>query len=375
MAGGNGVGLGDRAPRRHFVHSADGGSRFPLNDMSRFLRASLGDRFGYTPGEQPADGRGWVKLNTNESPMAPAPGVAAAVAAAAANLQRYPSADGEPLRSAVAAHHAVEPSQVALGNGADALINDCLRAFCEPGTSVLLTQPTYSLLAVAARIHGLGTHVVAMGADGSLARGFTTTPAPLRVLVNPNTPTGTWIEPDHLAAALDGAAGVVVIDEAYADFAPRSCIPLLADHPQWLVLRTFSKSHSLAGLRVGYAVGSPDLVADLRAVGESYPVDRCAIAGAHAALDDAAHHSRIVESVLSERRRLTEQFTARGWQLTPSQANFICAVPPTGTARETAEVLRAARVLVRCFDDGGRGLLRITVGSPAENDALLAAIA
>src|ERR1019366_6400050 len=121
------------------------------------------------------------------------------------------------------------------GNGADALINDCLRAFCEPGTSVLLTRPTYSLLAVAARIHGLGTHVVAMGADGSLAHAFTTTPAPLRVLVNPNTPTGTWIEPEHLATALDGAAGVVVIDEAYCDFAPRSCIPLLADLLQVLL--------------------------------------------------------------------------------------------------------------------------------------------
>jgi histidinol-phosphate aminotransferase len=264
---------------------------------------------------------------------------------------------------------------VIVGNGADALINDCLRAFCEPGTAVVLTDPTYSLLAVAARIHGVDVQVVAVGPDGRAPQEFATADAPLRFLVNPNTPTGTWIEPERLADDLGTAPGVLVIDEAYCDFAPRSCISLLDDHPAWLVLRTFSKSHGLAGLRVGYAVGAADLIADLHAVGESYPVDRCALAGAHAALGDTAHHSRLVEGVLSERARLSDALRQRGWTVTSSQANFIAVVPPDGSAQEAAARLRESHVLVRWFDRGDRGLLRITVGSPAENDALLAAIA
>jgi histidinol-phosphate aminotransferase len=342
--------------------------------VPEFLRSSLGAGFGYVPGEQPPDGAGWIKLNTNESALPPSPTVEGAVSAAAAALNRYPSPHGEPLRAALAAHHGVDPSQVIVGNGADALINDCLRAFCEPGATVVITEPTYSLLGAAARIHGVETHPVALGEDGRLPGAFATTTAPLRMLVNPNTPTGTWCEPERLAADLAEASGVVVIDEAYCDFAPASCILLLPDHPAWLVLRTFSKSYALAGLRVGYAVGAAGLIADLRAVGESYPVDRCALAGARAALEDQAHHSRLVETVLSERRRLGEELSRRGWRVTPSHANFICARPPSGSAREAAERLRQSRVLVRCFDSDDGGRVRITVGSPAETDALLAAI-
>ena len=168
--------------------------------------------------------------------------------------------------------------------------------------------------------------------------------------------------------------GVVAIDEAYCDFAPRSSIPLLSDHPNWLVLRTFSKSHALAGLRVGYAVGAAELVADLAAVGESYPVDRCAVAGALAALGDVEHHRHIVEHVISERARLTTALTERGWSVTPSHANFVCAVPPRGTAEEAAAELRRNRVLVRFFTTGERGQVRITVGTAHENDALIAAL-
>jgi histidinol-phosphate aminotransferase len=342
--------------------------------MSNFLRPTLGAGFGYVPGEQPADGASWIKLNTNESPLPSSPRVAAAVGAAAGTLNRYPDPRGEPLRSALATHHGVEPSQVVLGNGADALISDCLRAFCEPGAAMLVTDPTYSLLEVAARLHGVTMRAVALDGGGRFGSEFATDDAPLRFLVNPNTPTGTWLEPEELARALRGAPGVVVIDEAYCDFAPASCIPLLAQHASWIVLRTFSKSHALAGLRVGYAVGAAELVADLEAVGESYPVDRCALAGALAALEDSDHHRRLVDHVVSERTRLTTALTARGWLVTPSHANFVCAVPPSGTAAEIAAALRERRVLVRCFGAGERGLVRITVGTAAEIDALLAAL-
>jgi histidinol-phosphate aminotransferase len=343
--------------------------------MSRYLRASLGDGFGYVPGEQPADGTAWVKLNTNESPWPPSARVAAAVADAATGLNRYPSSTAEPLRSALAAYHGVHPAQVVVGNGADALINDCIRAFCEPGETLVLTDPTYSLLAVAARLHGVEARPLPLDDRGLPTRAFASVAAPLRFIVNPNTPTGTWAAPETLAAVLDGAPGVVVIDEAYCDFAPRSCTPVLAGHPGWVVLRTFSKSHALAGLRVGYAVGAPDVIADLHAVGESYPVDRCAVAGAVAALADVEHHRRLVDQVIAERARLSDALRSRGWTVTPSHANFVAVVPPDGSAQDAAARLRESHVLVRWFDSGDRGLLRITVGSPPENDALLAAIA
>ena len=342
--------------------------------MSRFLRASLGDGFGYVPGEQPRDGDGWTKLNTNESPLPPSPRVAAAVMAAAVELNRYPSPVAEPLRSAIAAQHGVTPEQVLVGNGGDGIIEAAFRAFCDPGSTVPLTDPTYSLLPVVATMHGARTRAFPLDASGALPASFTSAPGPLRFVVNPNTPTGTWLAPEQLADQLGEAPGVVVIDEAYCDFAPASFVPHLAGHPSWLVMRTFSKSYALAGLRVGYAVGAADLIADLQAVAESYPVDRCAIAGAMAALADAAHHDMLVESVVGERARLTAALAARGWELTDSRANFVCGRPAGATAEAVAERLRRQRVLVRRFGSGAEGLLRITVGTPAENDALVTAV-
>jgi histidinol-phosphate aminotransferase len=342
--------------------------------MSGLLRRSLGEHFGYSPGEQPPDGEGWIKLNTNESPYPPSPHVATAIGAAARDLNRYPDPAGEPLRAALAAHHGVEPAQVAVGNGADGLIDACLRAFCEPGSTVSLTDPTYSLLPVAARIHGVVPHPTALLPGGDVSDEFAAVEAPLRFIVNPNTPTGTWVDPDHLEQRLGNATGVVVIDEAYCDFAPRSCLPLLGRHPNWLVLRTFSKSYALAGLRVGYAVGAADLIDDVRAVGESYPIGRCAIAGARAALEDEAHHRRIVDAIVDERERLSAQLIALGWQLSRSQANFISGRPPGETAATVAERLRQRRVLVRCLGAADASVLRITVGTVAENDALLAGL-
>lgn len=342
--------------------------------MSRFRRPSLGDGFGYVPGEQPDDVGGWIKLNTNESPLPPSMRVSDAINEAVGSLNRYPHPAGEPLRSALALHHGVDPLQIAVGNGADGLIDACFRAFCEPDSAVVLTEPTYSLLSTVARVHGGHPRAVAIGPDGEPASDFATLDAPLRFLVNPNTPTGTWLAPERLEELLETASGVVVVDEAYCDFAPASCIPFLGDHPSWLVLRSFSKSHALAGLRVGYAVGSRDLIADLVAVGDSYPLGRCAIAGAVAAIEDADYHRGLVEMVISERERVTTALTQQGWHLTPSRANFVCGRPETLTAAEVAERLRARRVLVRSFGSGEMGVVRITIGTSTENDALLAAL-
>lgn len=342
--------------------------------MSSLRRASLGDGFGYTPGEQPPDADGWLKLNTNEAPIGPSSAVAPAVAAAAALLHRYPDPAGEPLRSAVARHHGVEPAGVFVANGADQVIDCLFRAYCEPGDRAVWPVPTYSLFPVVARLFGVQPVELPLDADLGLPAELGTTEGRLRFVVNPNAPTGVWTPPDALEELLAPAGGVIAIDEAYCDFSPGSCIPLLGRHPRWLVLRTFSKAYALAGLRVGYALGDPELIADLMAVKDSYPVDRCALAGATAALADQDHHRRLVEGVRSERERLSLRLAAAGWRLTPSQANFVFARPPGGDATGVLRRLRERRILVRHFGGVHADHLRITVGAPEENERLLAAL-
>jgi len=343
--------------------------------MSRFRRPSLGPGFGYVPGEQPADAEAWIKLNTNESPLPPSPQVAAAVAAAVAGLRRYPDPDGEPLRSALARHHGLSPEQVLLGNGADQVLEACFDAFVDPGDTVLLTQPTYSLLPVLARLAGARVDSAPLAGRCGLPEEMATGGAVMRMLCNPNSPTGSWLSPGAIEERLGAVDSVVVIDEAYCDFAPASCIPLLAAHQGWMVVRTFAKSHALAGLRVGYALGHPDLIGDLAAVLESYPVDRLAIAAARAALEDPGHHRRIVEMVVTERERLTSALRSAGWEVGDSQANFVLGRPPGGDAASVAAELRQAHILVRHFRDGVHDdRLRITAGAPADTDALLAAL-
>jgi histidinol-phosphate aminotransferase len=342
--------------------------------VSKFLRASLGADFGYAPGEQPSDSDAWLKLNSNESPLPPSARVADAVAGAAADLARYPSPVAEPLRSTLARLHSVAPEQVFVANGADQVLDCCFRAFASPGDAVVRTEPGYSLLPVLAALFSVRDEAVVVGRDGSLAADFAPRPAVLRVVVNPNSPTGHWIPPEALEQQLSEAAGVVAIDEAYCDFAPASCVPLLAVHANWLVIRTLSKSHALAGLRVGYALGDASLIADLNAVRDSYPVDRCAIAGAIAAVEDEEHHRLIVDTVLRERARMSDQLRVLGWSVEPSHANFLFVSPPPGvSAAGVATRLREARILVRHFAIPGlENALRITVGDRPATDRLLA---
>ena len=343
--------------------------------MSRHRRASLGPDFGYTPGEQPADDAAWIKLNTNESPLAPSPSVGPAVERALGSVRRYPHPAGEPLRSELARYYGLSPEQVVLGNGADQVLEACFRAFAEPGETVVLTRPTYSLLPLLAHLGGALVESVPLADDGALPPAFASTRGAMRVVCNPNSPTGSWMPPSALEEAAGRAGSVVVIDEAYCDFAPESCIPLLPRHDNWLVVRTFAKSHALAGLRVGYALGHPDLVADLFAVLETYPVDRLALAAAGAALADRDHHRRIVEMVIGERERLAAALRAAGWEVGESRANFVLGRPPGGDASGVAAALRERRILVRHFPGGDHAdRLRITVGTPEENDALLAAL-
>jgi histidinol-phosphate aminotransferase len=341
-----------------------------------FLRKALQGFKPYVPGEQPPDGEDWIKLNTNESPLPPSPKVIEAVKAATdESLRLYPSPTAAPARRAIAEYFGVDSAQVSLGNGGDDLIEMCFRAFAGSGDRVAYPTPTYPLFEPLCRLHD------AVAAPQPSAAAFTWSselvddPAPLKFLVNPNSPTGTWHGRASVERVLLRSAGVVVLDEAYVDFAIESQFELLARHANLLILRTMSKSYALAGMRIGYALGSAELIAALDAVKDSYNVDRLAIVAACAAIDDEEHHRKIVEHVVAERGWLEDQLRELGFEsYSPSAANFVFVKPALGnSAAAVADALRERRILVRHYDrDPIAGWFRITIGTRDQHERLLA---
>jgi histidinol-phosphate aminotransferase len=342
-----------------------------------FLKKALRGFEPYVPGAQPPDEESWVKLNTNESPLPPSPNVLAAIQAAAGDsLRLYPSPTAAPARFAIAAHLDLEPSQVALGNGADELIEMCFKAFAGKGDHVAYPTPTYSLLEPLCRVH----EVVAV--EHPTAEGWAWTEelaedhAPLKFIVNPNSPTGTWSAEAAVETVVARSRGVVVLDEAYVDFAPESCIGLLAKHENLLILRTLSKSYALAGMRIGFAAGSAGLIAALDAVRDSYNMDRLSIVAAAAAIQDQDHHRKIVEHVIGERAWLADKLREMHFEVAPSAANFVFVQPPPGSsAAAVTDALRERQILVRHYDrDPIAGWIRITIGTRDQHERLLTAL-
>ncbi len=339
------------------------------------LRESLTGFSPYVPGEQPPDGEGWVKLNTNESPLPPSPQVIEAIKVAAGDsLRLYPSPTAAPARDAVARHFGVDPSHVTMGNGGDELIELCFRAFAGAGDSVAFLTPTYPLFEPLCRIHEAtpSTHPTELPSE--LPPSLGADRAPLKFIVNPNSPTGALFAHTDVEAAVAVSTGVVAIDEAYVDFAPRSCLELLQRHDNVLILRTFSKSYALAGMRIGFALGSPDLIRALDSVKDSYNLDRLAIVAAKAAVEDEEHHRRLIAHVVEHRARLSSELEILGFDVVPSEANFVFARPPR-PAGEVVAALRERKILVRHYDrDPIAGWIRVTVGTEQQHEKLLAAL-
>jgi histidinol-phosphate aminotransferase len=341
------------------------------------LRKGLEGFRPYEAGEQPPDDEDWVKLNTNESPLPPSPRVIEAIKAAAGDsLRFYPSPTQAPARAAIARHFNLDQTQVALGNGADELIEMCFRAFAGAGDSVAYSTPTYPVLDPLCRLHD------AAPSTHPTAEGFTWTseladdPAPLKFLVNPNSPTGTHHGRRSVERVLARSQGVVVLDEAYVDFAPESQVELIERHSNLLILRTMSKSYALAGMRIGFALGDPQLIAALDAVKDSYNLDRLAIVAAEAAINDDEHHRKIVSHVVAERAWLEDQLREEGFEHSPSAANFVFVKPPQGaSAAALADALHERRVLVRHYDrEPIAGWIRITVGTREQHNRLIGAL-
>jgi len=326
---------------------------------------------GYAPGEQPAGGK-LIKLNTNENPYPCSPLVVDAIATEAHRLHLYPSPMADLLRQRAAEVYGVRPTQVMAGNGSDELLAIVLRACTEPGDVAAWAVPTYSLYATLAET--VGARVVEVEADGEvIPRALAAAAARVTFLCTPNSPTGRSIPLDAIAAFTRQAPGVVVVDEAYIDFGGRSALSILEDHPNMVVTRTFSKSFSLAGLRLGLLFGHEDLLDELAKVKDSYNVSRLAIAAGAAALEDREWMSSNVARVRATRVRVTAALRKAGFGVEDSAANFLWVdCSGKGGGKAVYDKLRAGGVLARYFSAGGLAQgIRVSIGTDDEMDRFL----
>jgi histidinol-phosphate aminotransferase len=342
-----------------------------------YLRPNIERMHAYVPGEQPKV-PGLIKLNTNENPYPPSPKVASALRDAIGNgaaLRLYPDPVSSALQAKIAALYGFKPEQVLVANGSDEVLTLALRAFVGEGQRVACAMPSYSLYPVLADIQGAKKLELEMNADFTLPERLFRERAPLKLVTSPNAPSGVAVPTKTLDRLCAMSRGVVLIDEAYADFADDNALRLVKKHRNALVARTLSKSYSLAGMRVGFAIGHRALIEGLMKVKDSYNVNRLSQTAALAALGDRAHFQANVRRVKATRERLGGALRALGFDVLPSATNFLFAKPPaTMTAKEFYEALRARNILVRWWSDPHvSGRVRISIGTDAETDTLLVA--
>lgn len=353
-----------------------------------YERDNIRELEAYTPGEQPQRMR-VVKLNTNENPYPPTEAVMAAIRTLdPERLRRYPSPTADAFRAVAAQVHGVTPQQVIATNGGDELLRLAVTVFCEPSLNgnaaggLGVVDPSYSLYPVLAAIHATPVVRVPLredfSLDGDTARRWNDAGCRAAFIVNPHAPSGRLESLDTLRTLATTFRGVLLIDEAYVDFAQRDALPLVReDLPNVLVLRSLSKGYSLAGLRFGYGIGAVPLIAAMQKARDSYNVDALAQAAAEAALRSRDAASQSWSRVMAERGRVTEQLQRRGFEVCPSQSNFLLATPKAGGSDAAAiyRKLADAGIFVRYFDqDRLRDKLRITIGTPQQNDELFAAL-
>jgi len=334
----------------------------------------------YVPGEQPRIAN-LVKLNTNESPFGPSPLAVEAMRAAAADMLRlYPDPGATELRETLAAYHSVHPEQVFVGNGSDEVLAHAFVALLKQPKPLLFPDITYSFYPVWAQLFDVACATVPLDGGMRVRLDDFRREAGSIVIANPNAPTGIALPRAEIARLLDAHPDVpVLIDEAYVDFGGESAVPLIADHPNLLVVQTMSKSRALAGLRVGYALGDAGLIEALGRVKDSfnsYPLGRIAQAGATASLRDDAYFRATCAKVIEGREAMTRELASLGFVVLPSSANFVFASHPARDGSELAAALRERAVLVRHFNKPRTAAwLRITVGTEDDTRRLIEAAA
>ncbi|UOD51258.1 histidinol-phosphate transaminase [Orrella daihaiensis] len=351
--------------------------------MSQFWSPSVRNLSPYVPGEQPQIDN-LIKLNTNEHPMGPSPRVLEAIRAATTDrLRLYPDPEATQLKNAIAKRYGLTPEQVFVGNGSDDVLNLAFFTFFRQARPLLLSDLTYGFYPVYAELHGIRTHVVPVDDEFRIQPddylGQAHPKAGGIIIANPNAPTGIALDLSEIERIVAGNPDVVVlVDEAYVDFGGQSAVALLDRYPNLLVSHTLSKSRSLAGLRVGYALGSAELIQGLEIVKNStnsYPLDQLAQVGATAAIEDDAYFEAACQAVIQTREWLTDQLQALGFEVLPSSANFVFARHPEHDGAALAGWLRERAILVRHFKrDRIDQFLRITVGTSAQCQSLINAL-
>ena len=345
--------------------------------MSRFLSREAGRLAPYTPGEQPTDAQ-YIKLNTNESPFPPSPKVVKAISRAELlKLDLYPDPTCGTLHRAIAAYYGLKPENVLAANGSDEVLAFAFQAFFEEGGTVLFPDITYSFYPVYCNMFGIHYRTVPLQDDFTIPVEKMLGDNDGVVITNPNAPTGIELDQASLRRILEGNPDVVVIvDEAYIDFGGTSALPLLDEYPNLLVVQTMSKSRALAGMRVGFAFGSENLIQGLNCVKNSinsYTIDQLAILAGVAAVEDGDYFAQRCAQVAATRDQTSETLRELGFTVLPSKSNFIFITHPELPARKLFADLREAGILVRYFAlPRIDNFLRVTIGSEEEMEKFCA---
>ena len=348
-------------------------AQLPTSPCLDTVRQAIRQMHGYIPGEQPQDKR-YIKLNSNENPYPPSPRVITALQQAInEDLRLYPDPVANRLRDKAAAIYGLSREQVLIGNGSDDLLTMLMRTFVGRGDRVAFPYPTYSLYDILVDMQEGEVVRVPFPADFSLPAQLAEVEAKLTFLCQPNAPSGTLTPLRQVEELAEKVRGILVIDEAYVDFADETTLPLLAKYPQVIILRTLSKSFSLAGMRIGLAFAHPSLLNEMLKVKDSYNVSRLSIVAAVAALEDYAWVRQNVDKIRATRARLSTALRALGYFVYDSQANFVLA-RKQGVAQEPVYLgLKERGLLVRYFSSPELAdCLRISVGTDEEIDLFLA---
>jgi histidinol-phosphate aminotransferase len=346
--------------------------------MSKYWTETVRQLQPYLPGEQPQN-REFIKLNTNENPYPPSPAVSRVIANyPVSELRRYPDPESLELRQALAEYDGLMPEQVFVGNGSDEVLAHAFRAFFEGRDDILFPDISYSFYPVYCALFGIGYQPIPLNPEFGIdivdyrqANGGI-------IIANPNAPTGISLSLAAIRELLKVVNSVVIIDEAYVDFGAESAQSLIADYPNLLVVRTFSKSRSLAGLRLGYALGNTDLIEALNRVKNSfnsYPVDRLASTAAIASLGDEDYFQQCNRKIINTRNWLCPALVELGFEVLPSNSNFVFASHQSIPAGDLYTDLKKAGILVRHFSSPRiENYLRISIGTDEECEALVAAL-
>ena len=340
-----------------------------------YFRDNIEKAKGYQPGLQPKQAD-VVKLNTNENPYPPSPLALKTLAQISPEqLRRYPDPLGNAFRQAAGQVNGIGADCIMCTNGGDELLAMAVRAFCDENRQLAYPVPTYSLYPVLAGLQNCRAIEVPFEDGFKLPADLAETGAAMTIVCNPNAPSGSFVSADELGLLAEKITGVLLIDEAYVDFAEGNCVSLVKDFDNVIILRSMSKGYSLAGLRFGYAIAAPALIAGLLKLKDSYNVDTIAIAVATAAIKDQKYLRENIKKVKHDRQILSEQLRQLGFEVPRSYANFVLAQNKNCKAGEIYDKLAQRNIYVRYFHlPGLTDMLRITVGTPEQNGKLIFAL-